>query len=235
MRLARRILRLRVRRLGLLPLQGEGVELRLLGGELLTSRIQVALGVGVRGDGDEHPGEGDDDNDDAQGHAGDDQPQDVCLLVRRPERYADGSAEATVPREQLNPAGAGLVCSGIVEEHAPALLGTLVRLRTHEPADIAALNDLIDDPEVGESLGMVMPQPVSGYQAFIEMIDKDPSKSSFVIERIDGGVPIGGCSFFAVETAARTALLGIWLGKPYGTRAWALTPSARCAGSVSII
>ena len=28
-------------------------------------------------------------------------------------------------------------------------------------------------------------------------------------------MPIGGCSFFAVETPARTALLGIWLGKPY--------------------
>ena len=102
-----------------------------------------------------------------------------------------------------------------MEEHAPALQGSLVRLRAHEPADIAVLNDLINDPEVGESLGLVMPQPVSGYQAFIDMIQKDPSKSSFVIERIDGGVPIGGCSFFAVETAARTALLGIWLGKPY--------------------
>ena len=102
-----------------------------------------------------------------------------------------------------------------MEEHAPALHGTLVRLRAHEPADIAALNDLINDPEVGENLGMVMPQAVSGYQAFIDMIQKDPSKSSFVIERIDGRTPVGGCSFFAVETPARTALLGIWLGKPY--------------------
>ena len=93
--LARRILRLGVRGLRLLPLQGERVELRLLRGELLTSRIQVALGVGVRGDGDEHAREGGDGDDDAQGHAGDDQPQDVCLLVRRPERYADGCAEAT--------------------------------------------------------------------------------------------------------------------------------------------
>ena len=107
------------------------------------------------------------------------------------------------------------VCCCVVEEHAPALQGTLVRLRAHEPADISALNDLINDPQVGENLGMVMPQAVSGYQAFIEMIEKDPSKSSFVIERIEGRVPIGGCSFFAVETPARTALLGIWLGKPY--------------------
>ncbi len=119
------------------------------------------------------------------------------------------------PRERLNSGRMAWVCCSSVEEHPPALQGTLVRLRAHEPADIAALNDLINDPEVGENLGMVMPQAVSGYQAFIDMIEKDPSKSSFVIERIDGRVPVGGCSFFSVETPARTALLGIWLGKPY--------------------
>jgi RimJ/RimL family protein N-acetyltransferase len=102
-----------------------------------------------------------------------------------------------------------------VEEHAPALQGTLVRLRAHEPADYAVLNDLINDPEVGEGLGMVMPQPVSGYQAFIEMTWKDDGKAMFVIERLDGDIPIGACSFFMIEPAPRTAVLGIWLGKPY--------------------
>ena len=62
------------------------------------------------------------------------------------------------PREQLK--FGTWVCSCLVEEHAPALVGTLVRLRAHEPADIAVLNDLINDPEVGENLGMVMPQAV---------------------------------------------------------------------------
>ena len=109
------------------------------------------------------------------------------------------------PRERLNfgswpGSWPPWVCSCLVEEHAPALEGTLVRLRAHEPADIAVLNDLINDPDVGENLGMVMPQAVAGYQAFIDMIEKDPSKSSFVIERIEGRVPIGGCSFFTVET-----------------------------------
>jgi RimJ/RimL family protein N-acetyltransferase len=102
-----------------------------------------------------------------------------------------------------------------VEEHAPALQGTLVRLRRHEPADIPRLNDLIDDPDVGESLGMVMPQPISGYKAFLGATEKDPSRSTFVIERLEGDIPIGGCSFFAIETPPRTAVLGIWLGKPY--------------------
>ena len=121
-----------------------------------------------------------------------------------------------------------------MEEHAPALQGTLVRLRAHEPADISVLNDLINDPDVGENLGMVMPQAVSGYRAFIEMIEKDPSKSSFVIERIEGRVPIGGCSFFAVETPARPPCWASGWASPTGTRASAPTPSARSAGSVSI-
>lgn len=102
-----------------------------------------------------------------------------------------------------------------MEEHAPALQGTLVRLRAHEPADIAALNGLINDPDVGEGLGMVMPQAVSGYMAFLEATEKDPSKAMFVVERLQGRVPIGACSFFTIEVAPRTAVLGVWLGKPY--------------------
>jgi RimJ/RimL family protein N-acetyltransferase len=102
-----------------------------------------------------------------------------------------------------------------MEEHAPALQGTLVRLRAHEPADISTLNALINDPEVGERLGMVMPQAVAGYQAFLSAAEKDASRAIFVIERIEGRVPIGTCSFFTIETAPRTAVLGIWLGKPY--------------------
>jgi RimJ/RimL family protein N-acetyltransferase len=102
-----------------------------------------------------------------------------------------------------------------VEEHTPALQGTLTRLRAHEPADIPALNDLINDPDVGEGIGMVMPQPVSGFKAFLEMTEKDPSKSMFVIERLEDRLPIGGCSFFMIESAPRTAVLGVWLGKPH--------------------
>ena len=117
------------------------------------------------------------------------------------------------PAEQLNLGT--WVCSCLVEEHAPALVGTLVRLRAHEPADFAVLNDLINDPEVGEGLGMVMPQPVAGYQAFVEMTEKDDVKSMFVIERLDGADPVGACSFFTIEPAPRTAVIGVWLGKPY--------------------
>jgi RimJ/RimL family protein N-acetyltransferase len=107
------------------------------------------------------------------------------------------------------------VCSGSVEEHAPALQGSLVRLRAHEPTDIAALNDLINDPDVGQGLGMAMPQAIAGYQAFLDVAEKDPSRAIYVIERIEGSVPIGTCSFFTIRARPRTAVLGIWLGKPY--------------------
>lgn len=118
-------------------------------------------------------------------------------------------------REQLNSVPTAWVCSPFVEEHSPALQGTLVRLRAHEPADVPTLNGLINDPDVGEGLGMVMPQAVAGYRAFLEMAEKDPSRAMFVIERLEGGVPIGSASFFTIETAQRTAVLGIWVGKPY--------------------
>ena len=102
-----------------------------------------------------------------------------------------------------------------MEEHRPPFEGTLVRLRAHEPADFSALNDLINEPEVGAGLGMAMPQPVSGFKAFIEAGAKDPSRATFAIERIEGRVPVGGCSLFQIETSSRSAVLGIWLGKPY--------------------
>ena len=101
-----------------------------------------------------------------------------------------------------------------VEEHVPALQGTLVRLRAHEPADIAALNDLFNDPDVGQGVGMAAPQAIAGYRAFLDD-EKDPTRAIFVIERIEGSVPVGSCSFFSVRERPRTAVLGIWLGKPY--------------------
>jgi hypothetical protein len=69
------VLRLGVRGLRLLPLQGEGVEVRLLGRELLTGRVQVVLGVGLGRNSDQRAREGGDGDDDAQGNAGDDLPQ----------------------------------------------------------------------------------------------------------------------------------------------------------------
>ena len=102
-----------------------------------------------------------------------------------------------------------------MQEHRPALEGELVRLRAHEPADIAELNDLINDPEVGEGLGLWMPKPTQGFRAFVEAAEKDPTKQPFVIERLDDRRAIGGCSLFDIALANRSALLGIWLGRPY--------------------
>ena len=102
-----------------------------------------------------------------------------------------------------------------VEDHAPALEGKLIRLRAHEPVDFDALNDLINEPAVGEGLGMNMPQPIEGFQSFVEAATKNPDQVPFVIERLSDRKPVGGCSLFQINGAARTAVLGIWLGKPY--------------------
>jgi RimJ/RimL family protein N-acetyltransferase len=102
-----------------------------------------------------------------------------------------------------------------MEDHRSALEGRLVRLRAHEPADFSRLNTLINDLEVGEGLGLAMPQPVEGFRAFVDTATKEPKSAIFVIERLEDREPVGGCSFFEIETAARTAMLGIWLGKPY--------------------
>ena len=102
-----------------------------------------------------------------------------------------------------------------VEEHIPALEGRLIRLRAHEPADVDALNDLINDPMVGEGLGMNMPQPIEGFQAFVDAATKNPDQAPFVVERLSDRAPVGGCSLFQINAAARTAVLGIWLGKPF--------------------
>ncbi len=103
----------------------------------------------------------------------------------------------------------------VVEEHRPALEGSLIRLRAYEPVDFNRLNALINDREVGEGIGLAMPQPVEGFKAFVDDRMKDPKSATFVIERLADREPIGGCSLFEIEASARTALLGIWLGKPY--------------------
>jgi RimJ/RimL family protein N-acetyltransferase len=102
-----------------------------------------------------------------------------------------------------------------VEDHRPAFEGQLIRLRKPEPADAVELSDLFNDPEVGEHLGPVMPQPVAGFQAFVENADKDPKTAIFTIERLADRVPVGGCSLFEIESSHRSALLGVWLAKPY--------------------
>jgi len=102
-----------------------------------------------------------------------------------------------------------------VEEHRPALEGSLVRLRAFEPADFSGLNALINEPGVSQGLGLAMPQPVEGFKAFVDAATKEPKSVIFVIERLEDREPVGGCSLFDIETPARTSTLGIWLGQPY--------------------
>ena len=105
-----------------------------------------------------------------------------------------------------------------VEEHRPALEGTLVRLRAHEPADFTRLNALINEPGVSEGLGLAMPQPVEGFRAFVDGATKEPKSAIFVIERLEDREPVGGCSLFEIETSARPRCSGSGWASSTGTR-----------------
>ena len=69
--------------------------------------------------------------------------------------------------------------------------------------------------QVGEGLGMNMPQPIERFRRSWRSRPRYPEQAPFVIERLLDREPVGGCSLFEINGAARTAVLGIWLGKPF--------------------
>ncbi len=97
---------------------------------------------------------------------------------------------------------------------APALEGGLVRLRAHEPADFGPMNSLFIDPAVLDGLAMPMPQSVQGYREFVESA-RGREDLLFVIERLEDRQAIGVCALEGIESRSRSAMLGIWIGKPY--------------------
>lgn len=89
-----------------------------------------------------------------------------------------------------------------------------MRLRGYEPTDPEALNPLFNDPEVLAGLGNLFPQPVADFRDFVER-GRDPKQLHLVIETLRDRTPIGACALFDIDGAIRTAMLGIWLGKPF--------------------
>lgn len=102
----------------------------------------------------------------------------------------------------------------------PPLEGMLVRLRAFEPADISVLNAVFGDPDVLGGVGSMFPQPVAGFEEYVERARTSDEMEAFAIETLADRVPVGGCSMFDIEAAPATAMLGIWIGKEHWSRGY---------------
>ncbi|HEX9121984.1 MAG TPA: GNAT family protein [Actinomycetota bacterium] len=102
----------------------------------------------------------------------------------------------------------------------PALEGELTRLRAVEPTDASILNPLFVDPDVLSGLQVAMPQSLQGFRDYVEWVRTKTDTAFFIIERLEDRAPTGGCSLEQIESRARTAVLGIWIGKPFWDRGY---------------
>jgi RimJ/RimL family protein N-acetyltransferase len=99
----------------------------------------------------------------------------------------------------------------------PPLQGSLVRLRPREEDDLPGLKELFNDPDVLAGLMATFPQPLQGIRDWMNATRADRNAIYFVIEGPDGE-PVGVCSLESVDERARSAELGIWVGKPFWGR-----------------
>jgi RimJ/RimL family protein N-acetyltransferase len=111
-----------------------------------------------------------------------------------------------------------------VESHPPFLTGRLVRLRAPEPTDADILNELFNDHDVRSGIGAPLPQPIEAFHAWVASARQAPDHLNLAIERLEEPKPIGMCDLMKIEPPTRTAVLGIWLARPwwgegYGTDA----------------
>jgi RimJ/RimL family protein N-acetyltransferase len=95
----------------------------------------------------------------------------------------------------------------------PPLEGALVRLRPVEEADLPRVNELFWRPEVTEQLLVVWPEPVSGTRQWWER-SRAQGAPPLAIETKAGEL-VGACDLGRVEGRARTAVLGIWIGRSF--------------------
>jgi RimJ/RimL family protein N-acetyltransferase len=93
------------------------------------------------------------------------------------------------------------------------LEGALVRLRPVEDADLPRINELFWEPEVTEQLVVVWPEPVSGTRQWWQR-RRAEGEPYLAIETLAGEL-VGACDLGRVEGRARSAILGIWIGKPF--------------------
>ena len=114
-----------------------------------------------------------------------------------------------------------------METPSPALEGRLVRLRAREQADLPRLNEMFGDPDVLAGLTFPFPQPMAGIREWAERTRGDGS-ATFVIETLEVREAVGVCSLENVQSRARTAQFGIWVGKPYWNHGYGTDATRTC-------
>ncbi len=91
--------------------------------------------------------------------------------------------------------------------------GELVRLRAVEEDDLSRINELFWDPEVTQYLDVVWPEPVVGTRDWWER-SRSQGIALFAIETLPGEF-IGACELAAIDARVRSAVVGIWIGRPF--------------------
>jgi RimJ/RimL family protein N-acetyltransferase len=97
--------------------------------------------------------------------------------------------------------------------------GRLVRLRAVEEHDLPKINEGIWDPEVSQHLSVAWPEPLAGTREWWERGRNSERDAGFVIETLAGEF-VGGCGLHQISARNRSAILGIWLARPYWERGY---------------
>jgi RimJ/RimL family protein N-acetyltransferase len=97
----------------------------------------------------------------------------------------------------------------------PPLEGRLIRLRAVEEGDVGPIHDMFNDPEMLANLGSVtFPESRAGTREWWEHSRAAEDSQTFAIETLAGEL-VGACSLEHISPRTRSAILGIWIGKPY--------------------
>jgi len=91
--------------------------------------------------------------------------------------------------------------------------GALVCLRALEEGELPRVNELFWDPDVTAGVGAGWPEPLAGTRTFWERARANPATQLFAIDV--GGELVGACSLESIDPRNRSAVLGIWIGKPF--------------------
>jgi RimJ/RimL family protein N-acetyltransferase len=119
---------------------------------------------------------------------------------------------------------------GVPSYDRPALEGALVRLRAREQADVGPLNTMFDDPDVLAGLEMAFPQALAGFREWMERTRGSSSQAVYAIETLEKREAIGVCGLEDIDSRARTAAFGIWVGKPYWGRGYGTDATRTACG-----